>query len=67
MSAYQMWLYPQLQEAVEAQVLTLEQAWLFQDEVMRQPGELITLPAEWAPWVRNLEFFEMETPPGPPN
>ena len=62
MSAAQLWLDEDLNSAVLAGVLSLEQAWLLQDELLIQQSETIRLPMEWLQWVAKLELFQMRSP-----
>ena len=64
MAAWQIWLDSDLEEAVLAEVLTLEQAWLMQDEMLIQQSECLRLPMEWEPWLAKLELFQMPLPAG---
>lgn len=66
MSAWEMPLDPDLQEALMAGVLTLQEAWRMQDEILLQGSpELVTLPQELWMAVQKLELFEAD-PTGPP-
>lgn len=59
MSAQLVLLDPQLQEAVNLQVISLAQAWAMQDLLESTPqGHLVPVPLEWHPWVERLHLLE---------
>lgn len=60
MSAFQIHLYSELEEAVLLGALTLDQAWLLMDEFLVQDSEVALLPVEYAPIVAALEFSQLE-------
>ncbi len=61
MSAQLVLLDPQLQEAVNLQVISVAQAWAMQDLLESTPqGQTVPVPVEWHPWVERLHLWEVE-------
>lgn len=61
MSAQMVLLDPQLQEAVNLQVISVAQAWAMQDLLESTPqGQVVPVPVEWHPWVEKLHLWEVE-------
>jgi hypothetical protein len=61
MSAQQAFLHWQLQEAVLSQVISLAEAWEFQDLLsLTPPGSELELPLQLHPAVERLTLFQLE-------
>ena len=62
MSAHLISLDPQLQQAVNSQVISVAQAWAMQDLLESTPeGSLVQVPEDWYPWVERLHLWEAPT------
>jgi hypothetical protein len=62
MSAQLLELDPQLQQAVNNQVISVAQAWAFQDLVESVPdGQIVEAPEEWLPWLDRLQLWQAPT------
>ena len=64
MPAYQLYLEPWLESAVMDEVLSLQEAWLIQDEHLVQMQEEVVMPQELWPALSRLRLWEMP-PHGP--
>lgn len=62
MSAYQLFLDPELESAVLQGALSLAEAWLLQDEYLLQQSDQISVPVEWQPMLLRLHLAEWEPP-----
>ena len=62
MSAYQMYLDPVLEEAVQLGALSLAEAWMLQDEYLLQQSECPELPMEFEPLLLRLHLLEWNNP-----
>ena len=61
MSAQVLELYPQLQVAINCQVISVAQAWALQDLLeLTQDGVMVEAPQEWLPWLERLQLFQAE-------
>jgi hypothetical protein len=60
MSAHLLELDPDLQQAVNNQVLSVAQAWVLQQLVESAPeGSVVEVPEDWHPWVERLHLWEL--------
>lgn len=64
MSAYQLYLDSELEEAVLLGALTLAEAWQLQDQFLLQQSEVLVLPREWKPLLDRLQLSQMQVPKG---
>jgi hypothetical protein len=62
MSAFQMYLDPELEQAVLLGAITLAEAWLLQDEYLMQQSEYLELPMEFAPLLLRLHLLQWHNP-----
>ena len=62
MSAFQMYLDPELEQAVLLGVLSLKEAWMLQDEYLMQQSEYLHLPVEFAPLLLRLHLLQWHNP-----
>lgn len=61
MSAQLEEFFPQLQQAVSLQVISVEQAWAMQGLLESTPrGQLALVPTDWFPWVERLHLLEAQ-------
>jgi hypothetical protein len=58
MPAFQMYLDQTLEEAVLAGALSLQEAWLMQDQYLLSMGEVVEIPEELWPLVQRLSLLE---------
>lgn len=58
MSAFQAHLDQEFQEAVMAGVLSLEEAWLLQDQLLINQSEWVEVPSNLQPQMEKLAFFQ---------
>lgn len=59
MSAYLLELDSDLQEMVMAEVLSLQEAWQMQDQMLLQQSEVLHLTEEFVPMLRRMQLFNL--------
>jgi hypothetical protein len=64
MSAYQIYLDAELEQAVLLGALSSAEAWLVQDQILLQQSEFLYLPKSWQGIWDRLKFSSHERAPG---